>query len=258
MERVEGPGCLTGIRAPKELLHHLPALVMRRPSVSAGPAERLPGLRGSRLLDRRPPHYRCPAVPGPRTCARAILMATVPPFFPRDQLLFCVLLVMRTAQRPVPAPPSAAGPLPVLLWRGTCCLASRCVRLQPTPSPGSARGGPLSPAGHPVRLSALSPSCNRGFGTPPPHRPACCMCGSCCPAVRLCRTLWSLWVTRETITTPPPDVYSGRCRLLRVRRRGNLLRTVTGVAIERAGKPVAYRLAGLLRQRRPPSPVGAH
>jgi hypothetical protein len=32
-------------------------------------------MRGSRLLDRRPPHYRCPAVPGLKTSARAILMA---------------------------------------------------------------------------------------------------------------------------------------------------------------------------------------
>ena len=64
-----------GTRALKELLHHLPALVLRRPSVSAGPTKMLSGLRGSRLLDRRPPHYRCPAVPGFQTAARAILMA---------------------------------------------------------------------------------------------------------------------------------------------------------------------------------------
>jgi hypothetical protein len=35
---VEGPWRRTGTRAPKELLHHLPAPVMRRPSVSACPA----------------------------------------------------------------------------------------------------------------------------------------------------------------------------------------------------------------------------
>lgn len=194
MERVEGPGCRPGTRAPKELLHHLPALTMRQPSVSAGPAETLPGLRGSRLLDRRPPHYRCPAVPGPLTCARAILMAIAPPSFPRDQLLCCVLLVLRTAQRPGTAPPSGSRPLPVLR-REAHCRTFRCARLQPTPSPGSCSRWPLITAGHPVRPSAPSPSCNRGFGTPPPHRPACCMCGSCCPAVRVCRALRSLWVT---------------------------------------------------------------
>jgi hypothetical protein len=36
---------------------------------------------------------------------------------------------------------------------------------------------PLITAGHPVRSSATSPSCNRsGFATPPPHRPANCTC----------------------------------------------------------------------------------
>jgi hypothetical protein len=64
-----------GTRAPKELLHHLPALILHRPYVSADPTETLSGTRGSRLLDRRPPHYRCPAVPGSKTSTRAILMA---------------------------------------------------------------------------------------------------------------------------------------------------------------------------------------
>ncbi|MDQ1051143.1 hypothetical protein QFZ76_009379 [Streptomyces sp. V4I2] len=62
-------------RAPKEQLHHLPAPVLRRPSVSADPTQMLSGMLGSRLLDRRPPHYRCPAVPGLKTSTRAILMA---------------------------------------------------------------------------------------------------------------------------------------------------------------------------------------
>ena len=66
----------------RNLLHHRPTLVRCRPSVSAGPAEILPGARGSRLLDRRPPHYRCPAVPGLWTPARAILTVPAPPFFP--------------------------------------------------------------------------------------------------------------------------------------------------------------------------------
>ena len=64
-----------GTGAPKELQHHLPALELRRPTDSADPTRMLPGVRGSRLLDRRPPHYRCPAVPGLCDSARAILMA---------------------------------------------------------------------------------------------------------------------------------------------------------------------------------------
>ncbi|GAA0444962.1 hypothetical protein GCM10009544_04680 [Streptomyces stramineus] len=40
---------------------------------------------------------------------------------------------------------------------------------------------PLITAGHPVRPSAPSPSCNNpGFGTPPPHRPAHCNYGYYC------------------------------------------------------------------------------
>jgi hypothetical protein len=70
-----GPGAPPAPRAPKELLHHLPAPLLRRPSVSAYPTWLLSALRGSRLLDLRPPHYRCPAVPGLRSAARAILMA---------------------------------------------------------------------------------------------------------------------------------------------------------------------------------------
>lgn len=36
------------------------------------------------------------------------------------------------------------------------------------------------------------------------------------PAVRFCQALLSLWATRETITTPPPNVYYGRHRFPRV------------------------------------------
>lgn len=121
------------------------------------------------------------------------------------------------------------APLPVLrlLWLRTHCRTSRCARPQPTPSPryclltallgtanftcGYCSRRPLITAGHPVRSSAPSPSCNPGSGTPPPHRPAHCnyilLPGSSClpgPAVSL--------ATRETITTPPPNVYSSQHR----------------------------------------------
>ncbi|SCE36406.1 hypothetical protein GA0115240_154718 [Streptomyces sp. DvalAA-14] len=79
---IEGPWRRMAARAPKEHQHHLPVLELRRPSVSADPTEMTSGVRGSRLLDRRPPHNRCPAVPGLKTSARAILMARSPPFFP--------------------------------------------------------------------------------------------------------------------------------------------------------------------------------
>lgn len=100
-----------GTRAPKELLHHLPTLMLRRPSVSADPTEMLSGVRGSRLLDRRPPHYRCPAVPGLQTSARAILMALNSSvlslwmnYLPSGN---CVLLVASnsaTLRQPAPSP----------------------------------------------------------------------------------------------------------------------------------------------------------
>jgi hypothetical protein len=86
-------------------------------------------VRGSRLLDRRPPHYRCPAVPGLKTSARAILMALGPSVLPSGincsssgVLRTALLLVVRTAQvacgsatlrRPAPSPVLR------LLWLGT-------------------------------------------------------------------------------------------------------------------------------------------
>ncbi|MFD6550229.1 transposase [Streptomyces sp. NPDC058398] len=85
---------------------------------------------------------------------------------------------------------------------------------------------PLITAGHPVRPSVPSPSCcNPGFETPPPHRPAHCNNLYCCPAVRVCRALLSLWATRETIATPSPNVYSAQHRFPRGQRGGNRART---------------------------------
>ena len=98
--------------------------------------------------------------------------------------------------------------------------------------------------GHPVRSSVPSPSCNNpGFGTPPPHRPA--NCGYCWPAVRLCQALLSLWATRETITTPALNVYSGQHRFSRVRRCSNRPRPRTAVEAR------AVAVTAGLRGRRP-------
>jgi len=106
-------------RAPKELLHHLPALILHRPSDSAGPTGLLSGARGSRLLDRRPPHYRCPAVPGLSHSARAIPMA------PRSSVLS---LLTSTFQRGT-----------AYCWHcSTACCVATCGSValrQPAPSP---------------------------------------------------------------------------------------------------------------------------
>ena len=71
---MEGPWCRTSTRAPKEL-----ATPSAGPSTAPAYCVRTAAggrrVRGSRLLDRRPPHYRCPAVPGLSDSARAILMA---------------------------------------------------------------------------------------------------------------------------------------------------------------------------------------
>ncbi len=228
-----------GTRAPKELLHHLPTLILRRPSVSADPTWKLSGMRGSRLLDRRPPHYRCPAVPGLKTSTRAILMAldsSVSSLW--DQSLtyrwycspaYCsVACDSATLRQPAPSPVLRLlwlrTPLPNLPVRASAADAFTEVlltdftagyfdlHLRVLPLRYCSRR-PLITAGHPVRSSVPSPSCNNpGFETPPPHRPANCNCVYCCPAVRVYQAPRSLWATRETITTPPPNVYSSRHR----------------------------------------------
>jgi hypothetical protein len=196
-------------RTPEELLHHLPALVLRRRSVSAEPTETLSAFAGIALLDRRPPHYRCPAVPGfedfrPGDPDGAWLLRSSL----GDQLLtkrgHCVLLVMRTDQWPVTAPlrQPVRRPFMRLLWLRTaaelpdarvrsptpssrCCsltsllsTANCIVRILPLRQLRHCSRRPLITAGRPVQSSVPSPSCiNPGFGTPPPHRPANCNCG---------------------------------------------------------------------------------
>jgi hypothetical protein len=206
----------------------------------------LSGVRGSRLPDRRPPHYRCPAVPGLETSARAILMARAPPFFLGDQLP--TMRILRTAGSanywwPRTAPlfgsqprrPSCtcSGLEPHCrtpgararsrrLRRGAAHLLHCWVLRTALTCTATAITAVLLTAapdhcGHPVRSSVPSPSCDiPGFGTPPPHRPA--NYGYCWPAVRLCQALLSLCATRETIATPAPNVYSGRHRFSRVRQ----------------------------------------
>lgn len=89
---------------------------------------------------------------------------------------------------------------------------------------------PLITTGHPVRSSVPSPSRNNpGFGTPPPHRPANYV--YYCPAVRLCRALL-ISATRETITTPPPNVYPGHHRFWCARQRDSRPRPQKGHADE--------------------------
>ncbi|GAA5707546.1 hypothetical protein Save01_08415 [Streptomyces avermitilis] len=88
---------LYGTRAPKELLHHLPASVLRRPTEVRTAARYAGGMRGSRMRDRRPPTYRCPAVPGLTSYARAILMALNSSVLPSEPITcqnrYCELLI---------------------------------------------------------------------------------------------------------------------------------------------------------------------
>ncbi len=120
-------------RAPKELLHHLSALILRRPCVSADPVGMLAGERGSRLLDRRPPHYRCPAVPGHKASARAILMVLGPSVLP--SVINCLLLVPRycvllsgLTQRHSSAASPVAHPASALAWNPTAELPGARIR----------------------------------------------------------------------------------------------------------------------------------
>ena len=84
--------------------------------------------------------------------------------------------------------------------------------------------GPPGPAVSPVavlqplwlRNSTTAPSCELRLRY-------------CCPAVRLCRAC-SISATRETITTPPRNIYSSWHRFPGARRRGNPPRRSRGPA----------------------------
>lgn len=194
---------------PEGLLHHLPALVLRRPSVSAFPTEMPAGMLGSRLLDRRPPHYRCPAVPGARKAARAILMASNSSVLPSLFVLF--------GSQPRQPSCHCSGLEPH-------CRTSRCARPQPTPSPRYHSLIPLrvqrvllaaapeicGPPGPVVSsVAVLQPPWLRNSTT----APSCALqLRYCCPAVHVCRALPPVWATRETITTSLTNVYSDKDR----------------------------------------------
>ena len=175
----------SGTRAPKEL-HHLPALELRRPSVSAVPTWMLSGVRGSRLLDLRPPRYRCPAVPGPKTSARAILMMPSSSVHPSGithlpnggmrnagDANCSVACGSATLRQPAPSPvlhlPWLGTPLPNFPVRAPA--ADAFTEVLPTDFAAGYRElhmrvlplrycsrRPLITAGHPVRSSVPSPS----------------------------------------------------------------------------------------------------
>ncbi len=229
-------------------------------------------MRGSRLIDRRPPHYRCPAVPGLTTSAQAILMALGPSVLSLLDQLTAGTALLRTAgitnrsvtchsatfRQPAPSPvlrlPWLGTPLPNFPVRapaadaftevpltyftaGSCKLHLLVLRLHQL---RSCSRWPLITADHPVRSSVPSPSCDHpGFETPPPHRPA-----HRCPAVRVCRALLSLWATRETIASRSPNVYSSQHRFPFVRQRGNRPRVATAERVKPSCAGLASRGPG--------------
>ena len=146
------------------------------------------------MRDRRPPHYRCPAVPGLTMSARAILMALGSSVLPSgiNHSPTAGTALLRTAgdanrsvtyhsatvRQPAPSPVlhllRLGTPLPNLPVRAPAADAFTEVLLTDFTA-GYCSRRPLITAGHPVRSSVPSPSCkNPGSGTPPPHRPAYC------------------------------------------------------------------------------------
>jgi hypothetical protein len=215
---------------------------MRRPSVSADPTGMLSGVLGSRLLDRRPPHYRCPAVPGFNASARAILMAlgsSVLPsginHLPTERVLrtagetncnYSVACHSATLRQPAPSPVLRllwlGTPLPNLPVRAPAADAFtevpltdltagyRELHLRELLTAAPDHCGPPGPVVSPVAV--LQQPWLRNSTTAPPCE---LQLHYCCPPVRVCRALLSLWTTGETIARPPPHVYSRQHRFSR-------------------------------------------
>jgi hypothetical protein len=139
---------------------------------------------------------------------RAILMALGPSVLPSDLALAePVLLVACNSATPGTRARSQT-PLPGYHAKTTLRVLRSC------------SWRPLITAGHPVRPSVPSPSCNNpGFGTPPPHRLR--------TAARqfIPAGPFLISATRETIAIPSPNVYSSRYRFLWAWLRGSRPRT---------------------------------
>lgn len=164
------------------------------------------GLRGSRLLDRRPPHYRCPAVPGHTSFARAILMAL-------NSSVLSLWPTVPSCWWPLTAPlrQPAPSPIPHLHWLGTplpnlsvrapaadaftkvllCCTARRVNHVLLTAAPENR--GPPGPVVSPVAV--LRKPWLRHSTTAPN-----CTCVYCFPAVHPCRDVLDLSATDKTLT----------------------------------------------------------
>jgi hypothetical protein len=165
-----------------------------------------------------------------RQAARAILMASTSSV----HSLIAGTALLRTAGdanywRPVTAPLFGSQPRhPSCVCSGLepHCRTSQCARPQPTPSPRYRSLTSLLGTATAVLLTAAPDHC----GPPGPvvspvavlqqpwlqnstTAPSCALqLRYLSPAVRVCRALRSLWVTRETITTPLTNVYSGQDR----------------------------------------------